>query len=316
MASTSKNIALSASSDDEDYDVSIDTENLYLLQPKDGELENEVVEKCISEVKESEGIITKELEYVAFKRKFHPNVINRFNYTQYNYKNPIKFAVIGNSYGVCVSNLEDFSTKTVMESLNSLEAKHRVSVLMPTAWHAETKKLMTSVIEGFITDLRKLSTKSKDLENNLKKHNIKFSDMPDILNKLKTRYITGSSIRQGKTSPGVFGVRLFTSQTPPAKILSPVLELKGDSIVESKWEKLSTPNYMYSVIIVKFTGFKITKSGLSLDLAVDCLLYKKMQRSHEKPESSYLRASVVVKRRATESDDDSSDEHCHQIKKI
>lgn len=221
--------------------------------------------------------------------------------------------MITNSYGICISNSEDFGEKTIMENLNSLEGKHRVSVLLPTAmhmWHKPSSALFEAVFDGFIDDIRKLSTKGDEFVNNLGSQNIKLKEMKQIIEKLRVKYINGTTQKQDQKNPAVFGVKLFTTQVPPVKIVAPILLMQKGEIIESKWKYIAKPSYLYSALILKLTGFKITKNGISLDIIVECLLYNKMAVDKIEKKSIYLTFPGIkkLKKELNDSEESSDDE--------
>lgn len=301
------------SSSESDDEVEMDNENKYLKNPTEKEFNSKVIDDYIEKIKKIDNNIVLTVdEFNLQKRKFQKDIIKRFNYVQYNYKKPIKFLIKCNSYGVCVSNSEDFSDKTIMENFNSLEAKHRAAILMPSMkhnWHEPSNALFTAVVEGFVMDLRKLVTKNNAAFNDsLDSVNFKMNNLPKNIDSLRNKFLKGSIIKQGKMMPSVFGVRLFTSQVPPVKFQATLIELKGGELSTSKWEKLAKPGYMHSVQIIKLSGFKITKTGISLDLSIDCSIIKRIKEEVE--ESIYATALGKPKKTKCDesSDDDSSDD--------
>lgn len=301
-----------SSSECEEEEKNNENINKYAQKPSDGIFKMDIIKGFLQDVKKNDAsLITTPSDYLEKKRKFNKNALKRFNFVQYNYKTPIKFAYVSNVFGICVSNSEDFTNKTTMTNLNSLEAKHRVSVLLPSVknnWHTESTELFTKIFDGFVEDLRKLNSKSNEFKDNLSSQNIKISDMKQLIEKLRTKHVTGTTTYMNSTKPTVFGVKLFTTQVPSVKINCPVMELKSNKFVESKWKKLAKPVYMHSINVIKLTGFKITKTGISLDLCMDFMGYTPIeeQAAENNKRSAYFLSEYVVQAKKAKKDDDNS----------
>lgn len=96
-------------------------------------------------------------------------------------------------------------------------------------------------------------------------------------------------------------------------------KLHKTQVAEQNRKKLANPTYIHAVSVIKLTGFKITKNGISLDLMLDFLGYSPME--NDKPNlnastSMYFNTSFSnqSKRPRLESNDDTSDDSDNENK--
>ncbi|KAJ8962054.1 hypothetical protein NQ314_005837 [Rhamnusium bicolor] len=52
---------------------------------------------------------------------------------------------------------------------------------------------------------------------------------------------------------------------------------KVESAVKTKWKELINPSHLHTMLLVSVKGFKITKSGFSLDMVLKSMLFDKVQ---------------------------------------
>ena len=68
----------------------------------------------------------------------------------------------------------------------------------------------------------------------------------------------------------------------PSRIPAPVFvyDKEKKSIKTCKWQNLLQPSYLHAMLLVQIRGFKITKSGVSLDMSLESFAYSPIEFVH------------------------------------
>lgn len=258
--------------------------------------------------------ISKASDLVDVSLNLKTTPIIRNNYCQYSYVQAPTLAFATNAYGIIVNNSENFSDKTTLYNLAQLEPKHRVTLLLPTSdywWSKNSSSMFKAFIEQVGTDIKSLA-----MQEDFKTSMTRFGHNKNVLMDFKCKYLSATRVLGDETVPAVFGVKIFNTNEFNSKIRVPMAQVQDDDTLEvSTGNDLVPPKFMHSLILLTVTGFKITKSGISLDTEVKYLIYRLSKRLERNRDSlfSLQRHIVRSKRRNSESNtslnDSSFDEY-------
>lgn len=219
--------------------------------------------------------------------KFRKSAINKNHFCQFQYKKPPLLFVVTNTYGVFISTSEEYFSRSIIHDIRALQPRHRVSLLIPTIqhwWNAESKAMMSAFLERFINDMKCLAA-NQQFRSAIERFAI--ADIKESLKALRTKLMTATKNINGQTTPGVFGLRIENTLNVPSQIHVSLAEIIGRTVQPSKWKKLLVPSYMHAALMISVKGFKITKSGFSLDFKVESLAYKKVAQIDRAPRQSF-----------------------------
>lgn len=204
------------------------------------------------------------------------------NFCQFSYKKPPTLFLLANAYGLTVNNAEDYQHRTILRHIDELEPKHRVQILLPTVahwWHEPSRQLMEDFVERFVQDVKIIAQKFAFAEV-CKRFGLA-NNMRQVFQNLRNKLLTAKaakSVTHNKLAPGVFGVRVYNSLEMPSRIPTPVFvyDKEKKSIKTCKWQNLLQPSYLHAMLLVQIRGFKITKSGVSLDMSLESFAYSRI----------------------------------------
>lgn len=223
----------------------------------------------------------------------------RNNYTQYSYLQTPTLALVTNAYGFVIGNSEDFADRTVLYSLAALEAKHRISLLLPTSdhwWNKNSSATFKAFIERMGTEIKSLAM-DQDFTNAM----IRFRQNKDVLINFKKKYLTSTKIVNDEVVPAVFGVKVYHNSSQSTSELNlPMAQILDDNTLEaSNGQDLIPPTFMHVLILLSVTGFKITKSDISLDTEVNYLIYRPFKRLERKKKPLFTLNKHIVHEKKT-----------------
>lgn len=224
---------------------------------------------------------------------FKKKPVVRNNFTQYTFmKNPT-LALTTNAYGLVVGNSEDFTEKTVLPNLAALEPKHRVSLLLPTAdhwWNKNSASTFRAFVERFANEIKSLA-----MDNDFKISMERFNQTRDVLINFKTKYLSATKVVNDEVVPCVFGVKMYNTNQFSSEINVPMAQIMDSNSLElSKGEDLVPPTFMHALLLLTITGFKITRSGISMDTEVNYLLYRPFQRLERKKQNLFTLTKHII----------------------
>lgn len=205
------------------------------------------------------------------------------NVCHFSYKKPPTLFLLTNAYGLTVNNAEDYQHRTILRHIDELEPKHRVQILLPTVahwWHEPSRQLMEDFVERFVQDVKIIAQKFAFVEA-CKRFGLA-NNMRQVFQNLRNKLLTAKaakSFTRNKLAPGVFGVRVYNSLEMPSRIPTPVFvyDKEKKSIKTCKWQNLLQPSYLHAMLLVQIRGFKITKSGVSLDMSLESFAYSPIE---------------------------------------
>lgn len=241
-------------------------------------------------------------EIVASKNlKFKKKAIKASNYGQFVYKTPARICVATNVYGLMVSSVNNWKNQHAIDDVSDLTGRHRVSVLCASTkfwWHEPSKRLMDALIDRVLSDMKSLSA-NEDFRSLLDSF-----DLEDVcavrVRSLREKLQSSVNEKGKQLKPGVFGLKIHNSGGSSSKITCELGQVKPSGIKSAKWNNLLPAKYIHAVLVLRVDGFKITRSGFSIDLVIENMAYEKMEeRKYE---------HKLVSRGMYGQDNDSSDE--------
>lgn len=236
--------------------------------------------------------ISKSTDLADISLKFKPPLI-RNNYCQYSYVKVPTLGLATNAYGFVIGNSENFTDKTILYSLAQLEPKHRVSLLLPTSdywWNRTSSSTFKAFIELMGNNIKSLAM-CEEFKNSM----IRFGQDKNVLINFKNKYISATKIINDELVPAVFGVKMLNSNQFNSEIKVPMAKVLDDNSLEvSTGEDLMPPKFMHALLLLSVTGFKITKSGISIDTEINYLIYRSFQRLERKRQSLFSLQKHVV----------------------
>lgn len=276
----------------------ISRDNEYVLHPGYTFFEEPNLQEYYEDFKSSATdkifMTNSELGDISFI--FNKKPVIRNNYTQYSFVKVPTLALTTNAYGFIIGNSEQFTERTSLPNLAALEAKHRVSLLLPTADHWWNKN-SASAFRSFILQVGN-SIRSLAMDEEFKSAMHRFRHDKDVLIDFKNKYLSATKTINNETVPAVFGVKVYNSNQFNSELNLSMAQIMDDnSLEESSGSDLVPPTYMHALLLLSVGGFKITKSGISLDTEVNYLLYrtfKKIERTKQSPFK--LNKHVIQKR--------------------
>lgn len=232
--------------------------------------------------------------------KFKNKLLVRNNFTQYGFMQPSTLALTTNAYGFIIGNSEDFTEKTFLPNLAALEPKHCVSLLLPTAdhwWNSNSASTFTGFIERVGNDIKSLA-----MDEDFKISMERFKQNRDVLLNFKNKYLAFTKVVNGEVVPAVFGVKIYNSNQFSSEINVPMVQIMDDNSLElAKGEDLVPPTFMHTLLLLSVTGFKITRSGITLDTEVNYLLYRPFQRLQRKQQSVFILSKHIIHEKSNSS---------------
>jgi hypothetical protein len=131
---------------------------------------------------------------------------------------------------------------------------------------------MKALIEHFVNDLKSLA------QNNAfcsAFETFAIKNVPATLQLFHNKLLNATKSINGKQQPGVFGFRVFNTNSIPSTISVPLGEIKDKQTQMHKWKKLVTPAHLHTMMFVQVHGFKITRSGFTLDMSLEAMFYER-----------------------------------------
>lgn len=279
----------------------------YQQAPKESsEFWNTELANHIEYVKDYHGkrgicIFTNPEEIVASKNlKFKKNAIKASNYGQFVYKTPARICVATNVYGLMVSSVTDWKNQHAIDDVSDLTGSHRVSVLCASTkfwWHEPSKRLMDALINRVLSDMKCLLG-NQDFHSLLDSFGL--ADVCSVrVRSLREKLQTSVNEKGKEPKPGVFGLKIHNTGGSSSKINCVLGQVKPSGVKRAKWNNLLPAKYIHAVLVLRVDGFKITRSGFSIDLVAEQIAYEKIEERIYEPKS--LPADVFQ-------EDNSSDE--------
>lgn len=139
---------------------------------------------------------------------------------------------------------------------------------------------MEDFVERFVQDVKIIAQKFAFVEA-CKRFDLA-NNMRQVFQNLRNKLLTAKaakSFTRNKLAPDVFGVRVYNSLEMPSRIPTPVFvyDKEKKSIKTCKWQNLLQPSYLHAMLLVQIRGFKITKSGVSLDMSLESFAYSPIE---------------------------------------
>lgn len=157
-----------------------------------------------------------------------------------------------------------------------------------------------------MADIRTVITTSA-FESALEKFNI--TELRMLATNIKTKYVNGTKIIDGVKTPNIFNVKIYNNYKVPSEIQTPLGEVLGiGNVEEVSWNKLLIPTYMHASMIIQCRGFKLTRSGITMDYSVEYLAYEKVDRLERTPKNTFQGSYFNKNKRNVDGDDDSVDD--------
>lgn len=224
-------------------------------------------------------VFTEPSEIAASKLlKLRKKAVKTSNYVQFVYKTPARVCVATNVYGLMISTVDNWKNRHAINDVADLTGRHRVSVLCATTkfwWHEPSKLLMDSLIDRVNTDMKCLSA-NEDFRSALDAFNLEYvlsARVRFMREKLQT------NIKQmGKQQkPGVFGLKIYNSGGSFSEITAELGKINTSGVKSAKWNNLLPAKYNHAVLVIRIDGFKITRSGFSIDMVLENMAYEKIE---------------------------------------
>ena len=286
------------SSSDDDDDGTIAKSEYTTLPPPTLKFfsEDKLAQYKASLLRSDVRIYNDAFELMELKTRFRKEPVVRMRYIQFNYKHPFHIMIVANANGLFITDSENFPVKQPFVWAEHLRMKHQVSFQLASAthwWHEGSRSLMTAVVNRVIEDVKGLAGTSALKEAFATRKIIP----PVAFATLRKKFLTGTTVKNGKTVPDTFDVRVALQRGIPVARPQFAIINYASQLTRVHIQSCVPSKYMHAVFVITVNGFRITDGAVSIDMEVETVALK-----HFSPEAP-LRSTDLSSDKSMSTDD-------------
>ncbi len=204
------------------------------------------------------------------------------NCVQYFYMWPLKFVMVRTSYGLYITNRENFvleSCTNVISHLEHLMPEHKVMILALSfnfLWYERSHATVVAVVDRFIRHFSKYSELNEEIQELLERYKV----VDGIDDTLRERYVNKMDEGGDGSIPGLVGLCTSAIAKLRATLVPAIIKIEDNVVVKGYWKDLLCRRYFYRILDISLFGFKIVKNNsdkngwVILDFNVDKVMYR------------------------------------------